>query len=140
MKALGTGLQFTRNAELQPALGESAEKANGRRAPLWRSKLTFALVGTQIEGAIGLLQAAGFETEFDESGRAVIDSVLFDLEHALGAIEDVKSPAETAFAEEKDRGLLSYAAVALEGANHTIGEQLSAAIGLTMGFNALDGD
>jgi len=140
VKALGTGLQFARNAELLPALGESVEKANGRRAPLWRSNLTFLLIGAQIEGSIGLLQAADFKTALDEGGGGVVDSVLFDLEHALRAIEEVENAAETAFAEEEDRGRLSYVTVALEGANHTIGEHLSAAIGLMMGFNALDGD
>lgn len=140
IKALGTALQFARDAELLPALGDSADKANGRRAPLWRSGLTFDLVDTQIEGMAELVGAAGFESRLDEERRAVIDSVLFDLEHALGALEDVEAPAEAAFAEKADRDRIAYAAVALQGANRSISEQLSAAIGLTMGFNALDGD
>ncbi|WP_163272221.1 imelysin family protein [Chelativorans alearense] len=140
VKALTTGLQFARNAELLPALGANPDKANGKRTPLWRSNLTFDLVGTQIEGMMGLVNAADFKTHLDAAGGAIVDSVLFDLEHALGALEEVGTPAETAFTEAEDRGRISYAGVALEGADHTISEQLSAAIGLTMGFNALDGD
>ncbi|MDZ5699800.1 imelysin family protein [Chelativorans sp. M5D2P16] len=140
VKALGTTLQFARDAELLPALGDDAAKANGRRAPFWRSNLTFALVGAQIEGTMALLQSTGFGTRLDAERRAVIDTVLFDLEHALGAVDDVQAPAETAFAEEKSRRRITYAAVALKGANRSISEELSAAIGLTMGFNALDGD
>ncbi|WP_084032794.1 imelysin family protein [Chelativorans sp. J32] len=140
VKALGTSLQFARDAELLPALGDSREKANGRRAPFWRSDLTFDFVGAQVEGMIELLNATGFGEELDDNGRGILDSVLFDLEHARDALAGVDAPAETAFGTEEDRNRIAYAAVALQGANRTLGEQLSAAIGLTMGFNALDGD
>jgi len=140
VKALGTSLQFTRDAELLPALGDSMEKANGRRAPFWRSNLTFALLDAQLEGMIELLGAAGFDEELDDDGRAILDTMLFDLKHAQNALAEVNTPAEAAFGGEEARGSIAYAAVALQGANRTLGEQLSAAIGLTMGFNALDGD
>ncbi|WEX08185.1 imelysin family protein [Chelativorans sp. AA-79] len=140
VKALGTALQFVRDAEILPALGDSIEKANGRRAPFRRSDLSFEFIGSQAEGVIGLLRAAGFETELDGNGRGIVNSLLFDLTHARDAIAAVNAPAETAFAAEEDRSRISYAAVALQGANRTLGEQLSAVIGLTMGFNALDGD
>ncbi|MCT7376089.1 imelysin family protein [Chelativorans salis] len=140
IKALTTGLQFARNAELLPALGANPDKANGKRAPLWRSNLTFDLVGTQIEGVMGLVDAAEFRSHLDEADGAIVNSMLFDLKHALKALEEVEAPAETAFTDAEDRARVSYVGVALEGAERTISEQLSAAIGLTMGFNALDGD
>src|SRR5690606_21904210 len=114
IKALGTALQFARDAELLPALGDSAAKANGRRAPFWRSDLTFALVGAQIDGMMRLVQAAGFAGHLDEEDRSAIDSVSFELEHALGALDEVQAPAETAFADEQDRGRITYAALALQ--------------------------
>lgn len=140
VKALTTTLQFVRFAELLPALGETPEKANGRRAPFWRSDLTFALLAAQINGAIGLLQSAGFETQLDARSQPYLNSVLFDLKHAVEAVQRVEQPAQTAFAEGEDRGRLTYANLALDGANERIGTQFSVAIGLTMGFNALDGD
>src|SRR5690606_30899840 len=54
VKAIATTLQFTRNAELAPALGATADEARGKRAPLWRSNLTFTFVGARIEGLLGL--------------------------------------------------------------------------------------
>lgn len=140
INALGTGLQFVRNAELLPPLGESVERANGKRAPLWRSDLTFVLVEAQIGGMKDLVETANFKSRIGPPRGAMVDSVLFDLIHALEAIQAVEASAGTAFADPQDRGRITYAGVALEGANHTIGEQLAAAIGLRMGFNALDGD
>ena len=139
VKALGTGSQFIRAAELLPPLGESVEKARGKRAPFWRSDLTFDLVSAQIGGLVDLLGAAGLEAE-NGPARGVAASIRFDLEHARSAIESIASPAESAFEEPEDRGRIEYVTVALEGAKHAVAEQLSPALGLTMGFNALDGD
>jgi uncharacterized protein len=139
VKALGTALQFVRNAELQPALGETEVKANGRRAPLWRSVLTFDLAASQIEG-VDELFAAAFEGALSETAEGIFASIRFELEHALQAIREIETPAEAAFADADDRGRIGYAALALHGANEALNGSFSAAIGLTMGFNALDGD
>src|SRR5690606_13150351 len=63
VKAIGTALQFTRNAELTPALGETADEARGKRAPLWRSDLTFTLLGERLGGLRELLAATGFDED-----------------------------------------------------------------------------
>ncbi|MCO5159096.1 MAG: imelysin family protein [Aquamicrobium sp.] len=138
VKALGTALQFTRNAELLPPLGETPDKARGKRAPLWRSGLTFALAAARIEAAVALLDAAGFAG--DAEARGAVETMRFDLAHAAEALRAVTTPAEDAFAPGEDRERIRYATVALDAANATLGEKLSAALGLTMGFNALDGD
>jgi predicted lipoprotein len=138
VKAAATALQFTRNAELLPPLGEMAATARGKRAPLWRSDLTFALVAARIDGVLGLLSASGFDA--DEGARLALETIRFELVHAREAIAKVAAPAEDAFADDVQRGRISYVALALDGANTALGERLSTALGLTMGFNALDGD
>lgn len=138
VKALGTALQFTRNAELLPALGETPDKARGKRAPLWRSDLTFALVAARIEAATRLVDAAGFADE--AQARGAVETLRFDLAHAAQALRAVTAPAQDAFTPGEDRERIRYATVALKTANATLGDKLSAALGLTMGFNALDGD
>lgn len=138
VKAIGTALQFTRNAELLPPLGESADKARGKRAPLWRSDLTFALVGARIDGMAALADVAGFAA--DAAAHRPAETLRLDLVNASAALGKVKARAETAFTEPTDRDRIRYVTVALDTANTTLGGPLSAALGLTMGFNALDGD
>ena len=140
VKALSTALQFVRTAELLPALGETADDARGKRAPFWRSDTTFDFAAAQVDGMIGLLEAAGFTDHGDALATGLAASIRFELRNARRALESVAAPAEQAFEDEEDRGRIGFAMLALEGANHTLGEQFSAAIGLTMGFNALDGD
>ena len=138
MKALGTALQYTRNAELLPALGDAPETARGKRAPLWRSNLAFALVRARVEGLLDLVASTGFDTE--QTAATYVGSIRFDLSHARDALGAVTTPAQDAFGDAVDRGRLVYVAAALHGANETTGGSLSEALGLTMGFNALDGD
>lgn len=138
VKAIGTALQFTRNAELLPALGESADKARGKRAPLWRSDLTFALVRARIDGLAALADAAGFAA--DAAAYRPAETLRLDLVNASAALGKITAPAETAFSDPADRDRIRYVTVALDTANTTLGGPLSAALGLTMGFNALDGD
>lgn len=138
VKALGTALQYTRNAELLPALGDAPETARGKRAPLWRSNLAFALVRARVEGLLDLVASTGFDTE--QTAATYVGSIRFDLSHARDALGAVTTPAQDAFGDAVDRGRLVYVAAALHGANETTGGSLSEALGLTMGFNALDGD
>ncbi|MBN8241928.1 imelysin family protein [Nitratireductor aquimarinus] len=140
VKAAGTAIEFARNAELLPALGKSVEKARGKRAPFWRSGETFAFTAAQIEGVQQLITAAGFVDGPSDLVNGYGESMNFDLAHARDALEAVTGAPEAAFGEEEDRGRISYATIAMEGAKHTLNGELAGALGLVMGFNALDGD
>lgn len=140
VKALATVAQFVQAAELQPPLGEDATRANGKRAPLWRSDLTFALVAAQLDGARDLLLSANYAASLPAGTGWVPGQIAFGLNTARHALEQVEAPAEQAFANPPDRDRINLALVALDGAGHDVSERLSAALGLTMGFNALDGD
>lgn len=140
VKAMSTALQFTRTAELLPALGETPDDARGKRAPFWRSDLTFDFVEAQIGGMIELLDASEFAAAEEPLVRDLANSIRFELHNAQTALEAVDVPSESAFADEEARGRIKFAMIALEGANQILSERFSAAIGLTMGFNALDGD
>lgn len=140
VKAAGTALEFARNAELLPALGKTAEKARGKRAPFWRSGQTFAFVAAQIDGVQKLIEAAGFVDGHSDLVNGYGRGMNFDLSHAREALLAVETAPEMAFSAEEDRGRISYATIAMEGAKHTLNGELSGALGLVMGFNALDGD
>lgn len=140
VKALVTTLQFVRTAELLPAFGDTIEDARGRRAPFWRSDLTFSFKVAQVDGLIAAMEAAGFLEHGGALATDLAASIRFELRTARTALDGVAASGEDAFGDQSDRGRINLAMIALEGANHALSEQFSAAIGLTMGFNALDGD
>jgi predicted lipoprotein len=140
VKALSTALQFVRAAELLPPLGEEPAKANGRRAPFWRSDMTAAFIVAQADGVRDLLAAAEYERMLPEDSRYVAGSIRFEIDSAIVALGKVAKPAEKAFASEPDRGRFVFAELALHHAGELVTRDLAAALDLTMGFNALDGD
>lgn len=140
VKALGTGLQFISNAQIKPALGETFDDANGNRAPFRRADLTFALIRSQLEGMLKLLAGTGWRDAAEGDVATAADGIAFDLERVGESIASIGSPAAEAFEIEQEWGKLHYVTVALGFANQTVGEKLAVALGLTMGFNALDGD
>ena len=140
VKALATTLQFIRSAELVPPLGEMTEKANGKRAPMWRGQLTAALIMAQADGVRQLLAAAGYEQWLPQDSRYIASSIRFELDNAIRTLGQVEGPVEQTFGTEPDRGRFVFAELALHHASELVSRDLSAALGLTMGFNALDGD
>lgn len=140
VKALVTVVQFVRAAELEPPFGADVASANGKRAPLWRSEASFTLVAAQLEGARDLLVAAGYENTLPEDMRWLPGQIRFQMDNARRALERVGLPPEEAFTAQPDRDRIAYAKIALDGAGHDLSEKLSAALGLSVGFNALDGD
>ncbi len=140
IKTLGTGLRFVSNAEIKPALGESVEAANGNRAPLRRSDLTFTLMTAQLDGLSDFVVATDWRESLAGEVQPIADSVAFDLDRAIETIASIDRPAEEAFEDEEDWEKLRYVTVALDYAGRMVSERLAGALGLIMGFNALDGD
>ncbi len=140
IKALSTVFQFVRAAEILPALGDSVDDARGKRAPLWRSGLTFELIVAQAKGARDFLTAAGYVESLPEERNWVPGSIAFELATTINILSGIDTAPVNAFEDEDARGKITVADLALDHAGHLTSEQLAAALDLIMGFNALDGD
>ena len=140
VRALSTQLRFMHEAQLLPALGADIGKARGKRAPLWRSELTFALVTAQLDGVRDLMNAAGYESTIPEETSWVPGAILFEIGTARAALDGVEITPADAFADETARDKIEFAGLTIESAAANITEKLAAALGLIVGFNALDGD
>lgn len=139
-KAALTTIEYVRSAELGPASGDSIEDARGRRAPLWRSDLTFRLVSAQLSGLGAMLDATGLGEVLEGTYASPFNNLRSDLGLAASTLLDIAEPAETAFADPAARKRLDYVDLLLGYAHDTVTGDLTSSLGLTMGFNALDGD
>lgn len=140
VRALSTQLRFVHEAQLLPALGADIGKARGKRAPLWRSELTFVLVTAQLDGVRDLMNAAGYESAVAEETSWVPGAILFEIGTARAALDSIETVPADAFADETARDKIAFAGLTIESAAANITEKLAAALGLIVGFNALDGD
>jgi predicted lipoprotein len=138
MKALSTGLQFARDVKIVPVLGDTAAAARPKRAAFWRSKLSTRLLAASVDGLKAFYLAGAYPLP---AGDAWMDaSVRGELASAAQTLRAVPVPLEPALAEEEGRRLLTLASLTLKNAKAIVDQDLAPALGVMIGFNALDGD
>ena len=67
-------------------------------------------------------------------------AVLGELDNAARTLREVPAPLEQALADAEGRRLLGLATLTLKNAKAIVDQDLAPALGVTIGFNALDGD
>ncbi len=138
MKALSTGLQFARDVKIEPVLGDSPQAARPKRAAFWRSNLSTSLLAANLDALKAFYAAGGYPLP---AGEAWMDaSVRGELSSAAQALRGVPVPLEQALAGDEGRRLLVLASLTIKNAKAIVDENLAPALGVTIGFNALDGD
>jgi predicted lipoprotein len=152
IKALSTGLQFTRDIELLPMLGSGPAKASEKKAPFWRSGKSALALAASARGLAAFHDAAGWRYAADEAwiGSSIDD----ELTRAAAAFESVaQGLAQAAAAAPVQAGALQawleteegyrqlvLASLLLKNAKGIVDENMAPAFGARIGFNALDGD
>lgn len=134
------GLEAMRDQQLNPFIASGENPAKPKQAPFWRSGQTMALLGGTIKGMRSLIGESRIATAVPEKDKGLSDSIDFEFRNALRAIDLVTLPVEQAVAEPKQAAALGYLALVTASLQAMVGEQLSAALGLSVGFSALDGD
>jgi predicted lipoprotein len=138
MKALSTGLQFARDVKILPVLGESPDAARPKRAAFWRSELSTRLLAANLDGLKAFYQAGAYPLP---AGDEWIDgSVRGELQAAAQTLHAVPVPLDAALQAEEGRRLLVLASLTIKNAKDIVDQNLAPALGVTIGFNALDGD
>lgn len=137
IKALSTGLQFARDVKLLPVLGDSAAAARPRRAAFWRSGQTAATLAAGLRGMRAFYEAGGYP--LGDAGW--IDATIrSELDQAAGAAARAEGPTGLLSEDGEPRDALALAALVIRNAKDVVDQHLAPAVGVTIGFNALDGD
>lgn len=137
IKALSTGLQFQVDIKLAPALGSGVDKANARRAPFWRSNLTTTSLRAAAGGMLAFYKAGGYQF----AGAQWIDqNVRGELQRAIDQSAAMHGKAETLFKSEDGHRQFLLVKLLLGNAKDLVDQDVAPALGVRMGFNALDGD
>lgn len=138
MKALSTGLQFARDVKIVPVLGDTPEAARPKRAAFWRSNLSTQLLAANLDGLQAFYRAGGYP--LPPGGEWMDVSVRGELTSAAQTLRAVPVPLDQALAGEEGRRLLLLASLTIKNAKAIVDQDLAPALGVTIGFNALDGD
>jgi len=138
VKALSTGLQFARDIKLVPVLGDSAQAARPKRAAFWRSGMTLPMLAASVQGMRAFYDAGGYRYPDD---LAWIDAaVRGELDRAAAVLRETRAPVQQVTADADAWQRLALAGLILKNAKDIVDQNFAPALGVVIGFNALDGD
>jgi predicted lipoprotein len=138
--ALSHGLEGIRDTQLLPFLGREDEKPRPRSAPLWRSNSTVVLITEGMKGITTFVEKTGIALAAPEQGKFIHDAIAFETRNIARARDAITGSVEEALADPHQLQGYEYLVVLTQSLQALIGEQLSAALGLSVGFSSLDGD
>ncbi|ADZ68843.1 imelysin family protein [Polymorphum gilvum] len=138
--ALVTGLIVVKDQDLLPALGKGVDSARANRIPFSRSGDGVAYLTAEIEGLHDAWLAAGYERDLDAEGAWIPASLAFEFANALKALAGVPAPVRRSMADPATYDRLAYLVLVLNSLRDMMALNLAGSLGMTGGFNALDGD
>jgi len=133
--------------KLRRPLGATLEKARPRRAESWRSETSLSNVaqnltalGAMFSGAEGRWSGLGAALDDDGEEGDARKSIAEGLSYAVTFIERQEMTMISAAGDPKGRRAIEFLILHIGQVRDTAGEYLVPALGVSVGFNALDGD
>jgi uncharacterized protein len=142
VQAYLTGLKQVRNVRLGGPLGLKERGIRPLEPIVPNSGLAFELIVANVEGLRALLMEPDLASAFadGERGRSIIGAVGVELDMTIARMRQVAEASPRALQDAAARVQLLPLGFALRNAHEALSNAVSEAAGLSMGFNALDGD
>lgn len=137
---LAHGVEMVRDQRLLPFLGRDGAVAKPRSALFWRSGLTATSILGNFEGLRALFQQSGLDVAGGAEFAWVANTGGFEFRNVTRAGALLKGNVEDALADPQQRQAYDYLVLVSQSLGVILGENLPAALGLSVGFSSLDGD
>jgi predicted lipoprotein len=137
---LSHGIEAVRDTRLNPFLAKGDVAAKPKLALFWRSGLTVPMARANIDGLQALYELSGIDGGVPADRADLPGAISAEFAKADAALDLVTDPVEAAVADPAQAQALADVVTATQQLGVLIGEQLSAALGLSVGFSSLDGD
>ena len=129
------GIEGVRDTRINPFIAKGDDKANPKQALFWRSNQTLPMLKANFDGLRRLIELSSVVTD-----PTLAQEVTAAFARADAAIALVTSPVETAVVDPTQAAALNDLVTSTQDLQRLIGEDLSATLGLSVGFSSLDGD
>jgi len=137
---LVTGLIIVRDQDLEPALGESRDKAKANRFPFSRSGNSTVYLSAELMGLRDAIIGLDLKDLTPEEFTWIFDTIEFEFGNAQSLLDALNPPLRRSFQEGEAYDKVAVLAITVKSLQVTIGQELAGALGLAGGFNSLDGD
>lgn len=138
--ALAHGVEAIRDTRLLPFLGKDGKTYKPKSAPFWRSAMTGPALKANFEGLFAFYDISQIGLATEEQNLWVDNGIRFEFANAMGASASLASPVEQGLADAGEAQSYAYALILTRSLQTLLGENLAAALGLSVGFSSLDGD
>ncbi len=135
LNSLHTQLELMVTKKLDRPLG--SKRAMPKRAEAWRSGLSLAALRINLEAVNKLYQSA-FAPRITEPALTQAFEQAFANAHTTAA--GIEQPLAEAVSHPQSRAQVEHLRTQLATLQTLVGDRLTAALGLSLGFNSLDGD
>lgn len=119
--------------------GEEAQ-AFPKQALFWRSGLSFAMLGENLEGVKQMLDESGMQTLLNDDQRSIISSIDFVLKSLMRAVGTLNPDIEVAVKDPEQRKKLDFVLLNSRDLILRLNDSLGGGLGLSAGFSFSDGD
>jgi predicted lipoprotein len=134
------GTETIRDQRITPILGVAEGGPKPRSALFWRSGMTVPALEANFAGLHDYFLAARFTEAAGSTNAWIAKGAIFEFENAELAVKDIPDPIEIAVTDEVELRALRYLVIITGSLDTLLGENLAAALGLSVGFSQLDGD
>jgi predicted lipoprotein len=134
------GTETIRDQRLKPILGASTGKPRPKSALFWRSEMTAPALAANFAGLAEFFTRAKFPEAIGTENGWIANGANFEFANAARASAVVSDPIEQALIDPHQVKALNYLVLITGSLDTLLGENLAAALGLSVGFSALDGD
>ena len=139
-KALATGIKFLREAKLAPMMGATAAEARAQRGTFWRSGSTTRYLAANVRGMGDFYAAARLADSYTSAERSADEGFLAEIGRAESNLQALAAmPLDAALVDPNRRHFILARLIA-DNMSSMINEVIAPAFGVTIGFNALDGN
>ena len=137
LNSLHTELELIVAQKLARPLDKSLDRARGKRAEGWRSRTGLPAIAANLAACHALYRHAFAPELADASPDPQIEAAFAQ---AGSTLERLQMPLADAVADPGQRALVEQLQAELSALKQLLARDLTAALGLSLGFNSLDGD
>jgi predicted lipoprotein len=137
--SLIVGTETIRDQRISPVIGAAANAPKPKSALFWRSGMTIPSLTANVQGLKDFFLAARFP-EAVKGNLWISNGAIFEFDNALTALGKITDPIDKAVTDPRQMQQLNYVSNITRSMDTLLGDNLSGALGLTLGFSRLDGD
>lgn len=139
-KTFIVGLERLRDVKVAGSLGMRQNSRARLRLPFEPSGVSTRAIQAELEGLVSMFEDGGLRQRIEAHESGMGKTIAFDLEQAFNSLSRIEQPIAKAVENPAIEDELIATGFPLKNAREEASRVLAEAAGLSLGFNALDGD